>query len=74
MAEYRAIYKCRLCGRLFENGITGLGHAAGIAGRLTIEDNFSQGNIYGCRHITHNCEDGSFGFADYQGLRKVDFV
>lgn len=71
MAEYRAVYKCRLCGKVFENGITGVGHAVAIGVRLTREDNFDVGNVHGSRHITHNCEDGSFGFADYQGFRKV---
>ena len=72
MVEYRAVYKCRLCGKVFENGITGSGCVAGIAIRLTTEDNFIQSGIYGHRHITHNCEDGSFGFADYQGFKKVE--
>jgi len=72
MTEYRAVYKCRLCGEVFENGRTGIGHAVGIGVRLTREDSFGEGNLYGLRHITHNCKDGSLGFADYQGFRKVE--
>lgn len=69
--EYRAIYKCRLCGKTFENGITSVGVAVGITGRLLGENEFAQGNIYGSRYAIHSCEDDSCGFADFQGFRKI---
>lgn len=49
-----------------------MGRAIGIATRLTSEDNFVQGDVYGSRHAIHNCEDGSCGFADFQGFKKVE--
>lgn len=69
---FQAIYKCRLCGKIFKKGNESVGRAIGIATRLTSEDNFVQGDVYGSRHEIHNCEDGSCGFSDFQGFKKVE--
>lgn len=74
MAEYRAIYKCRMCGEEFEDGRTGGGIAAYLSVCvLTIKENFNMEDfaigVY--RYKTHDCKDGSFGFSDFVGMRKV---
>lgn len=71
---YRAIYKCRLCGEEFKYCQTGeeiaqtanmvltvYGHAKHIKGARDIYKN-----------VNHYCKDGSFGFADFQGFKKVE--
>lgn len=74
MAEYKAVYKCRLCGELFEEGITGEGNAEAVNVALTVDENFYNSNTHtsGHRHMPHYCKDGSFGFADFQGFRKTE--
>lgn len=71
--EYRAICKCRLCGKEFEDGTTGEAIAQAITVALavkgTTENVRCQRNLY--RNTTHFCKDGSFGFADFQGFRKI---
>lgn len=71
MSEYASVYKCRLCGKTFINDSFSMGRAIGIVGRLTNENSFTQGDVHGSRHTTHNCDDGSLGFSDFQGFKKV---
>lgn len=71
MSEYVSVYKCRLCGKTFKSIPASLGRAAGIIGRLTNESSFAQGDIHGSRYAIHNCKDDSFGFADFQGFKRV---
>lgn len=74
MAEYKVIYKCRLCGERFEDGVTNENNAKMANIVLSIEDPAGIGRlgqkIY--RHAHHYCKDGSFGFADFQGFGKVE--
>ena len=72
---YQAIYKCRLCGKKIIEDIPE--HA-----------NARIHTILGCEHeqeiyrhmgvenlgyeILHNCDDGSLGFADFCGFKKVE--
>ena len=74
MAEWRAIYKCRLCGEIFEDGVTGEGNACAINVALSVNETFYNSNTHssGHRYVPHFCEDGSFGFADFQGFRMVE--
>lgn len=73
---YQAVYKCRLCGEeFFDKKIKS----------IKIED-FSITNILAQMeqtvliekpnradlHRLHNCKDGSCGFADFQGFKKVE--
>lgn len=79
MSEYRAIYKCRLCGGEFEGMIFEENDNSPFYAMV----NFSAGNdsfemgyreppniIYKAEQ--HNCKDGSYGFADFIGFRKVE--
>lgn len=73
MSEYRAIYKCRLCGEEFEDGRGGDEIAYLSVCGLTIKENFNmKGSAIGVhRYNIHNCKDGSYGMADFCGFRKV---
>lgn len=75
MPEYRAIYKCRMCGEEFENGRT---KGESIANSCVIAISVL-GDTIKCKspvnlheHYVHNCKDGSFGFSDFIGMRKVE--
>lgn len=74
MIEYRAAYKCRLCGETFRNAIAGEGVAQMMTLSLATVGNTKNvkysGNLH--KHAMHYCDDGSFGFADFQGFKKID--
>lgn len=74
MTEYREIYKCRLCGEKFEDGRTGRDTAYMGCAVLAAKEHFKpEGCAIGVhRHNTHVCDDGSYGFADFVGFKKVD--
>lgn len=72
---YQAIYKCRLCGKkIIEDipehakirisTILGCEHEQEIYRHMDVE-NLGQTTL-------HNCEDGSLGFVDFQGFKKVE--
>ena len=65
---YQAIYKCRLCGEVFQSGQTGKDIAYSETMFLCVGES-SQYGQHG--KILHNCSDGSFGIADFQGFKKV---
>lgn len=68
MAEYRATYKCRLCGETFTGAITG----KKIAKTETLMISCDASGKYGTQRITiHHCNDGSIGLADFLGFQKV---
>ena len=73
MSEYKAIYKCRLCGEEFEDFTTGEELAQAINMALAVCGNTNHvkcaRNLY--KNTMHYCKDGSFGFADFQGFKKV---
>ena len=75
MPEYRSVYKCRLCGESFEG--CGVNHEllAKEAVTAVIFNEDTYGTLKGeclSKHETHFCKDGSFGFADFQGLKKME--
>lgn len=74
MSEYRAIYKCRLCGEEFEDARMGKDIAYMGAAVLTVKEHFKpEGCAIGIhRHNVHHCDDGSYGFSDFVGFRKVE--
>ena len=74
MTEYRAIYKCRLCGEEFEDGRTSRKNAQIITFMLGFAPNYKHEklNLYGYRNICHFCKGGSYGMADFLGFRKVE--
>lgn len=71
---YQAVYKCRLCGEEFKDCTTGeeIAQAANIALAVVGNTNHVKcaRNIY--KNTTHYCQDGSFGFADFQGFKKTE--
>lgn len=69
MSEYRAIYKCRLCGEEYIGGRTGVAVAMQETAMIACVGSGKYGtHLYG----THNCEDGAFGLSDFYGFRRVD--
>ena len=74
MSECRAIYKCRLCGEEFEDGRAGKDISHMAVAVLTVKNHFKpEGCAVGIhRHNVHHCNDGSYGFADFIGFRKVE--
>lgn len=79
MSEYRAIYKCRLCGEEFE-GMSFYENDNSPFYAMTVftsgSNSFAMGykeppNILYMRE-QHNCKDGSYGMADFLGFRKVE--
>lgn len=74
MTEYRAIYKCRLCGEEIDYGGAGEILAISITTSLAVfgdAKNVKGGQMIH-KHICHKCKDGSFGFSDFIGFRKVE--
>ena len=74
MTEYRAIYKCRLCGGEFESCVTTsidvviknmLNVTVGHEIKQWIGTPVSETSM-------HSCKNGSFGMADFVGFRKVE--
>lgn len=71
---YQAVYKCRLCGEKFGDCMTGeeIAEMANVA--LSVVGNTNHikcaRNIY--KNTTHSCKGGSYGFADFQGFRKIE--
>lgn len=72
-AEYKAIYKCRLCGMVYANGLTTgeemayrctCNVAAGIVGV------YAQEPLKLTPHLCEGDYTGSVGLADFQGWRK----
>lgn len=74
MSEYLAIYKCRMCGEEFEDARMGRDIAYMGCAVLAAKEHFKpEGCAIGVhRHNTHVCDDGSYGFADFVGFKKVD--
>lgn len=70
MTEYRAIFKCRLCGETYESGCTG-GAKAAMDGALSACIGKQLIPNAPCMNEVHNCKDGGLGIADFQGFRVV---
>lgn len=68
-----AIYKCRLCGEKFKDCETGHDIAFILAVGITSSEYYTiKGQPTFHRTMVHNCEDGSIGFADFQGFKRED--
>lgn len=74
MSEYRAIYKCRLCGEEFKgSATTNIDIAIKNMLNVTFGYEIKQWNEAPVSEIfMHSCKDGSLGLADFLGFRKVD--
>lgn len=65
--EYRAIFKCRLCGKKFRGTITG---NRDLAFSIAVEVAVNGTSVMAqapCMNEPHCCLDGSIGIADFQG-------
>ena len=73
---YMAIYKCRLCGKEFYHAGTDCEGTASKAAMYTVLESsgitpqFESPNAP-IQFDLHNCKDGSYGMADFQGMKKV---
>lgn len=72
---YQAIYKCRLCGEKYEGCVTksetlAMTFIYGIRNKEYFQPIASEIGIH--KTECHNCQNGSFGLADFQGFNKVE--
>ncbi len=69
MPEYRAIYKCRMCGEEYESC-----HMFNdeVESQAYMKMMCIQRDRYNLPFEHHVCKDGSFGFSDFIGMRKVE--
>lgn len=56
MKNYKSIYKCRLCGKEFEDKAYKMG-----------DSEYSTGSVY----KQHKCDDGRYGIGDLLGTYEV---
>ncbi len=70
--EYRTIFKCRLCGEIYEGGCTGSKNIALQTVTLACLGLPAPEPQAPTMTEVHSCQDESFGMADFQGFRKVD--
>lgn len=75
VSEYRAIYKCRLCGEEFYNAGTSDEDTASKATMYTVLESSGITPQFESRNAPiqfdlHSCKDGSYGMADFQGMKK----
>ena len=74
MSEYRAMYKCRLCGEKFTSASTTSSDIA-IKHILIVTTGYKPSEYIGTpvtELSMHSCKDGSCGLADFLGFRKVE--
>lgn len=71
MIEYRSIYKCRLCGKVYESGCTGSNKTAMKAAASTCvgSQSFTQQPLM---NEVHCCKNGDIGIADFQGFVVIN--
>ena len=75
MTLFHGIYKCRLCGELFEPIMTASENTAieSVSGAAYDGKWYSKGCGFGA-HVrdVHHCKDGSWGIGDFQGFKKEE--
>lgn len=75
MIEYRAIYKCRLCGEEYADSLISEYEAEKCFEKFEKGKSIYR-SISGRNDIpkvkVHICKDDSLGFADFIGMRKVE--
>lgn len=73
---YQAVYKCRLCSEKFsdEHYTEDENVAAAVAVALSVNENSQHVRFPYTFHKyrMHYCKDGSYGFSDFQGFKKVE--
>lgn len=74
MTEYRATYKCRMCGEEFVSAITGNADIA-IKQMVKVTIGIKPLEFIGnpiTETTMHSCKDGSMGMADFLGFKKIE--
>ena len=74
MTEYRAIYKCRLCGEEYVSAVTGNADIA-IKHMVSVTSGYNPTEYIGAtitETTMHSCKGGSMGLSDFLGFRKVE--
>lgn len=67
--KYCSIFKCRLCGEIYEDGTMRGDHTLATKYMLaTLTDLFLMPQAPELTEI-HSCKDGSLGTSDFQGLK-----
>ena len=69
MPEYRAIYKCRMCGEEYETHNT---FNDEVDTQTYMANMCIQRKKHNLPFEHHVCKDGSFGLSDFIGIRKVE--
>lgn len=78
MSEYRAIYKCRLCGEEYADSLISEHEAEKCfekfeKGKSIYRSISGRNDIPKVKvHICNDGKDGSFGLSDFIGMRKVE--
>ena len=70
--NWTAMYKCRMCSKVFSDQKTSDRETAELAvcDLAYHDDTNRESTIVVSEHIKHECEDGSYGFADFIGFYK----
>mgnify|MGYP001623129367 FL=1 len=74
MTEYRAIYKCRLCGEEFEN-VTPTSryiYYQNMVNSISTYQCGTNASMPSIEKYMHDCKDGSHGYIELIGFRKVE--
>lgn len=74
MSEYRAIYKCRLCGEEIEN-VTSTDryiHYQNMVNSVPMYQCGINTSVPSIENYMHDCKDGSHGYIELIGFRKVE--
>lgn len=75
MTLFHGIYKCRLCGELFESITTASENTAieSVSGAAYAGKWYPKGCGIGA-HVrdVHHCKDGSWGIGDFQEFKKEE--
>lgn len=74
MTEYRAIYKCRLCGEEIEN-VTSTSryiHYQDMVNSVNVPQFAINVKIPRMEDYMHECKDGSHGYIELIGFRKAE--
>lgn len=72
MKKIKALYKCRLCRKEFDETIELKDckiKSVSFDKQILFIDEVLNTNTYAIKN-QHNCEDGSIGFADFLGLKR----
>lgn len=72
MTGYQAIYKCRLCGEIYNGAFTGnenIAISTAVCACLGINHKEPQ-SPHLCE--IHNCKNGDLGIGDFQGYKKIN--